>query len=104
MVTLNEYQQGAWKFAKADNGLERVFGLLEESGEVAGLFKRLYRGDTTEGINKDRLTKELGDCLWYLAGVATDNGITLEDVAVTNLEKLLDRQNRGVLKGEGDNR
>ncbi len=35
---------------------------------------------------------------------ATDIGITLEDVAEANIEKLQSRKQRGVLDGSGDNR
>jgi len=31
-------------------------------------------------------------------------GLTLEQVATTNIHKLTDRQQRNVIKGEGDNR
>ena len=53
---------------------------------------------------KKEAGKELGDCLWYLAVIAARFGYTLEEIAEMNVEKLRDRQRRGVLKGSGDNR
>lgn len=106
-MNLNEYQEKAFKYAKTNNPLERLFGLGEEIGEIMALFKRRYRGDGSTAnheLFRAKLVKELGDGFWYLSGVAKDNGITLEEVATTNLEKLEDRDNRGVIKGEGDNR
>jgi NTP pyrophosphatase (non-canonical NTP hydrolase) len=42
--------------------------------------------------------------LWYVAQVATEAGLDLEVVAQANLDKLLSRQERGVLSGSGDAR
>jgi hypothetical protein len=42
--------------------------------------------------------------LWYLSALSTDLEISLEDVAITNYEKLKSRQERNVLTGSGDNR
>jgi hypothetical protein len=46
----------------------------------------------------------MGDVLWYLANMATDLGVTLEDVAKKNLEKIQSRQEKDLIHGEGDNR
>lgn len=48
--------------------------------------------------------KEIGDILWQTAGVCEVLGLTLEDVAQGNLDKLASRQLRGVIDGNGDNR
>jgi NTP pyrophosphatase (non-canonical NTP hydrolase) len=47
---------------------------------------------------------ELGDCLWYIAVLADDFGLKLEDIAEHNLKKLASRQKRGTLTGSGDHR
>lgn len=44
---------------------EAMFGLVEEVGEVAGVFKRQARGDNGGELDKEKLAKELGDLLWY---------------------------------------
>ena len=105
MEQFDEYQLIASKF-RVDNASaeERVFGLLEEAGEVAGVFKRLLRGDYTEDVAVTRLHKELGDVLWYLSQVAMDNGWKLSEVATENLAKLESRQFRGLILGSGDMR
>ena len=53
---------------------------------------------------RDGLKAELGDCLWFIAGIADNLGWDLEAVAQMNLDKLADRQRRGVIIGNGDNR
>ena len=42
--------------------------------------------------------------MWYVAQLASELGLELEDIARENLEKLFSRQRRGVLSGSGDER
>jgi NTP pyrophosphatase (non-canonical NTP hydrolase) len=83
-----------------------ALGLNGEAGEVAEQAKKMLRDDfgnlTPDRVEKIR--KELGDLLWYAAQVATEAGLDLDDVALTNIRKLKDRQERGVLHGSGDDR
>jgi len=104
-MLLNEYQKEAAKYKIAGSPPEeRVMGILEEAGEVAGVFKRLLRGDYGPEECAAKLHKELGDVLWYLSQVAADNNWTLEDVAKSNLDKLESRQLRNVILGSGNDR
>ena len=50
------------------------------------------------------LAAELGDVLWYVAQLATEAGLGLDEIAADNLSKLLSRQERGALQGSGDTR
>ncbi len=50
------------------------------------------------------LVKEIGDQLWHLAAKCNELGVKLSDVAVINIEKLLDRTERNALQGSGDTR
>jgi NTP pyrophosphatase (non-canonical NTP hydrolase) len=102
---LDDYQTAAFKF-RTPNATpeERVFGVLEEAGEIAGVFKRLIRGDYSNDVATTKLHKELGDVLWYLSQIAVDNGFKLSEVATANIEKLSSRAVRGVLLGSGDER
>ena len=79
---------------------------LGEAGEVQGKIKKIIRdnGGIITPEATEEIKSELGDTLWYITSMCENLGITLEDVAVKNIEKLHDRQKRGVLGGSGDYR
>ena len=52
----------------------------------------------------EALRLELGDVLWYVAQLATELGLDLEDIASANLDKLASRAARHVIGGDGDQR
>lgn len=79
-----------------------VLGLAGETGEIAEKTKKTLRDSTP--INLDDLQLEIGDVLWYLARLCDDYSFSLNEVAQLNLDKLADRQQRGVLGGSGDHR
>jgi NTP pyrophosphatase (non-canonical NTP hydrolase) len=81
---------------------ENVLGLVGEAGEVAEKIKKQLRDDTE--VASEEIQRELGDVLFYVAALSNLYGSNLEAVAKMNLDKLNDRQKRGVLKGEGDSR
>lgn len=107
---LNEYQKTVKKTAIYPTfGADFVYpalGLAGEAGEVVEKVKKLIRNDS--GIITDRFRKEvkseLGDCMWYISILADCFGITLQEVADANIEKIFDRHARGVINSEGDNR
>lgn len=91
-----------------------------EAGEVAENVGKAMRDDDiiTDGgrpgvrvdfneltpERRDKIRKELGDTLWYVAAMASEIGDTLSGIAVDNLYKLADRSERGVLQGSGSER
>ena len=44
-------------------------GLMEEAGEVCGVYKKMYRDNNGQwdDARKEKLLKELGDVTWYIA-------------------------------------
>ena len=85
---------------------DKLLGLVGETGEVAEKFKKIYRDDNSE-LSAEKLVeikKELGDVLWYISVMGSYLGISLDDIASYNVEKLKSRQTRGALKGSGDSR
>lgn len=83
-----------------------VLGICGESGEVAEKIKKIIRDKDSIISEEDRvlLLKEAGDILWYISKFLSDIGWTLEEAILTNVEKIRDRETRGVLQGNGDNR
>lgn len=80
--------------------------LCSEAGEFAGKLAKAQRdndGAISEEV-KGAMIKELGDVLWYVMKCGDDLGVTLGDIALINLMKLMDRQKRGTLSGSGDDR
>ena len=71
------------------NGL----GLAGEAGEVCDQIKKgiFHR----HGLDKQKLRKEIGDVLWYLAAICTKTGISLYDAMEENIEKLEKRYPEG---------
>jgi NTP pyrophosphatase (non-canonical NTP hydrolase) len=61
-------------------------GLAEEAGEVAGYVKKTVFHRTE--IDLDKLKKELGDCMWYIAALCTNYNLSLSDIMEGNIEKL----------------
>jgi NTP pyrophosphatase (non-canonical NTP hydrolase) len=79
---------------------------MGEVGEVQGKLKKIIRdsGGVISEDAKKELSKELGDCLWYIALMCEELGLCMEEVAEENINKLFSRKTRGVLGGSGDNR
>jgi len=109
-MDFKEYQKLSRKTAfypnKDNNFVYPTLGLAGESGEVAEKIKKVLRddgGQVSPNI-KEELKKELGDVLWYVAQLSTELGLSMEEVAEKNIEKLYSRLERGKLKGSGDNR
>lgn len=108
-MELSEYQRMSRRTAQYPREAWLSYpalGLAGEAGEVAEHAKKAIRDDGGL-ISEERrgaMAKELGDVLWYVAQLASELDLDLEDIAQANLEKLLSRQRRGVLSGSGDER
>ncbi len=109
-MDFTEYQTKSRKTAKYPSighpVIYPTLGLTNEAGEVAGKIKKIFRdkGGVISEADKEALTGERGDVLWYLAQVCTELDISLDSVAEHNIEKLYSRLERGKIGGDGDNR
>jgi NTP pyrophosphatase (non-canonical NTP hydrolase) len=109
-MTFADYQIEARKTAiypnVGSNYIYPVLGLCGEAGEVAEKVKKIIRDKDGKVSDEDRkaIAKELGDGLWYLSNLCCEFGLTLDQIAVQNINKLRDRKNRDKLHGSGDNR
>jgi NTP pyrophosphatase (non-canonical NTP hydrolase) len=82
-----------------DRLLDAAAGLSEEAGEVLGLVRK--RAFQQREISTEQLIEELGDVLWCLALTADTLGISLNEVAARNIEKLAARHPGGFTKSRG---
>tara|TARA_Y100000310_G_C20598140_1_gene771587 strand:+ start:716 stop:1045 length:330 start_codon:yes stop_codon:yes gene_type:complete len=104
-LTFEDYQLESSKTAIYSGSLDIMYpalGLAGEVGETLNKIKKYYRDGTP--LDKEDMAKELGDILWYLSALATDLDLDLEYIAIKNIMKLKDRQERGVIGGSGDYR
>lgn len=104
-MTFNDYQALAKTTAIYPEHAKITYpalGLAGEVGEVCEKIKKHIRDGKI--LDKEELKKELGDVLWYLSALSGDLDISLEDVAITNYNKLKSRMERNVISGSGDNR
>ncbi len=92
-LSFNEYQKHAYNLiseaGRKDMVTNGVLGLAGECGECCDIVKKYkFQG---HDLDKEHLKDELGDVLWYIAETASGLGISLEDVAKFNLDKLHQR-------------
>jgi len=109
-VTLDAYQEISNLTAiypnKGSNMSYPALGLCGEAGEIANKVKKIYRdhdGVLTQEY-REILSAELGDVLWYVAAIASELDVSLGEIALSNVDKLADRQARNKLGGDGDKR
>lgn len=112
-MTLDDYQHRARTTAQYPVHARVLYPALKlagEAGEVAEKLGKLMRdedyrpGAELSAVQKRALALELGDVLWYVANLAADLGVSLEEVGAANLAKLASRKERGVIGGSGDER
>ena len=109
-MNFEEYQKESRKTAlypdNGNNWIYPVMGLTGEAGEVADKMKKVMRddGNIVSEQKKLEVKKELGDVLWYVSQIASELGLSLDEIAQENIKKLFDRLERGKISGSGDNR
>lgn len=112
---LDEYQTRAMstKLDSCDNITYMAFGLVAEVGEIAdkiAKWRRKNEAYVTDDLlvfdtfhvdkaesKRASLMKELGDVLWFVAGIADHFDYSLSEVAEMNLEKLAERKTQGTI-------
>ena len=110
-MTFDEYQQQApvTLVRHPDPLMNKTIlamGVAGEAGEVLEKWKKIvaYKDGVISEEDLGELGKELADVIWYIAVLANELGLKLDDLMKQNQEKLLSRKARGKLKGAGDNR
>lgn len=103
----NVYQKLAMKtvnpeLTKKDMLVNGVMGLNGESGEVIDVVKKhMFQGHE---LDIDKIKKELGDVMWYVAEVCEALDLSMDEVMEANIAKLANRFKNGFTKEESINR
>ena len=84
--TIQEYVKG-----KEVNKIIPFLGLIGEAGSVISELKKNLRDGNAYINYNNKLQEELGDVLWYISTIATENNLSLENIAEDNLNKIKDR-------------
>lgn len=106
-MDLSEYQRLAARTLPKDEEKSSLLtnfcmGLAGESGELIDHVKKaVFHGHT---LDKDYLQKELGDLLWYIAGISSTLNLDLSAVGDINIDKLRKRYPEGFDRCRSRNR
>lgn len=96
-MTLNEYAALARRtqnrgLSGREAEMHALHGLSAEVGEIHGIYQKTYQGHE---MSDHEIMLELGDLLWFAVELCDVLGVTLEDVARMNIEKLKKRYPQG---------
>lgn len=69
-----------------------LHGMASEVGEVHSIYQKVYQG---HNMDYHKVIDEMGDLLWFMAELADSMGVTLDDIAAHNIEKLRKRYPQG---------
>lgn len=93
-MNFNQYQKLASRTANLDESNQDMLanfalGLAGEAGKTVDLIKKYrFHGHPLE---REELVKELGDVLWYASQIADLAMIDFDEVAESNISKLMKR-------------
>jgi NTP pyrophosphatase (non-canonical NTP hydrolase) len=95
-MEMNDYQRSAMMTKQRtkeynQNTMVSLLGLAGEAGGLISEYKKLLRDGDAYHLFTDRVREELGDVLWYVASVADQFDLDLDEVASYNLSKCGER-------------
>lgn len=106
IVTFNEYQKLAKRTApkgrKNSKLANLALGVCGEAGELGEIFKKYLYHD--HELNVEEVKKEAGDVMWYVANILDACGLSFDEVAEMNIEKLKKRYPSGFSADKSINR
>lgn len=89
-MKLNSYQSLAMRTARVESSEEKIGhafeGMVDEVGEIASALKKHRRYG--KPLDRQNVIEECGDLMWFVSLMATGLGVTLEDIATANINKL----------------
>lgn len=92
-MTFKEYQELARRtqndrIMMHQKELHALHGLASEVGEIHAHYQKVYQGHV---LKYDKIIDEIGDVLWFMAELADSMGVSMEEIAQHNIDKLRKR-------------
>lgn len=89
-MTFNEYQELSKRTINKDlstreKTLHSLHGMVGEIGEIHSIYQKRYQGSP---LDLDHIMIEVGDLLWFISEFCISIGCSMDDVAMSNIEKL----------------
>ena len=106
-MLINEYLKNTERTRSQLNNtqldnIHMALGLVTEAGELADVFKKnLAYNKPIDWIN---VQEEIGDLLWYIAGLCNINNFNLDAILQNNIDKLRKRYPEKFTENEAINR
>lgn len=109
---MNKYQKQAARtlidspdFDLLNTELMIIWNAIGLAGETGEILDHIKKGIFHEhGLDRDHLKEELGDVMWYIAGLCTKLGLDLDEVLAFNIKKLERRYPNGYSSEDSKNR
>ena len=103
--TYKDFTRNTARYPKRKELDYLVIGLMNEAGEVGGVYKKMIRSRTDlttpnkDGVTvEDRLVDELGDVLWYLTRLCDVLDLDISDLMSENMHKLFGKMSKEDMK------
>lgn len=94
-MDFDDYQQKALATDQRRQGDDSVLipllGLAGEAGTLLTEYKKRLRDGVSHTSYESLVAEELGDVLWYVSNLASKFGLSLSEIAESNLSKVVDR-------------
>lgn len=79
--------------------LTAAIGITAEGGEFAEIVKKMsFQGKPFNKDNREHMIVELGDVMWYIAQACIALGVSFDDIAIRNVNKLSARYPEGTFE------
>lgn len=104
-MDISYYQTMAMSYRlESANEAYALLNLAAEVGELLSIVAKGIRDGSDEHEMTNNASKELGDIMWMVAAVASDMGLSLEEICNKNLDKLESRKQNNTIQGSGNDR
>ncbi len=99
-MNFSEFQEGVKLTDEKKNITVSMLGLVGEIGSIQSVYKKLLLQKRSKNQTSfhSELSEEIGDTLWYLGSIANIAGLSLDEIAQSNLLKAASLFSPGEIK------